>query len=265
MLTFPILILCGVLTVFSRAVSYESSPWVALSFGFLPILLSTGVLLALGVLLAKIHSSETRGLSLDLKKILTGSSELLASTSYLSVPSILTYLCLWIFLGFFFLLKEIPFIGDFFSVVLSFGPFLLLFGSLLLCVFNLGLLFFVAPAAALQSYRNVSLAKRVLETLKTRALSSLLLLFLALIPLGIVAGLLTTAAIFTNLSFSVAAKSLTVALEWFFIMVPFALILTPAVVFFFNFAAESYLLLQMGLTETPKAPFPAGKREEAKS
>lgn len=243
MLTFPVLVLCGILTVFCKAVSYEASDWVAMSLAFLPILLSSGILLALGVLLVRIHIHEIKSLSLSLRRLIAGSVDLIMGTSYLSIPPILAYLFLWIFLGFFFLLKEIPGIGDFFSVVLASGPFLLIFSSLLLCLFNLGLLFFVAPAAAFQPMKRHSLAKRILALFQGRLLSSIALFLLALVPIALVSGLLSLSALLTNFSLA-PEKSLSVAIEWFFIMLPFCAVLTPAVIFFFNFAAESYQLLQ---------------------
>jgi hypothetical protein len=215
-----------------------------MSLAFLPILLSSGILLALGVLLIRIHIHEVKGLSLSFQRLIHGSLDLILGTSYLSIPPILVYLFLWMALGFFFLLKEIPGIGDFFSVVFSFGPFLLIFGSLLLCLFNLLLLFFVAPAAAFQPFKRISLAKRVFAFFQGNLLSSIALFLLAIVPLALVTGLLSLSALLTNLSFLTMDKSLTVALEWFFIMLPFCAILTPAVIFFFNFAAESYQLLQ---------------------
>lgn len=261
-LTFPILVLCGIFLVFCRAIALEAGNWIALSAGFLPIFLSSGVLLGLGVILIRMYDSEVKHVSFHLKKWLVTSSDLLIGTSYLSVPSVLAYLCLWIVLGIFFLLKEIPLIGDFFSVVLSFAPFLILFSSLLLCVFNLGLLFFVTPVASLQSARNISLAKKVLDLLKMRTFSALILFILGIVPVAIVTLLLTTAAALTNLSFSVAERSLSVALEWFFIMLPFSAVLTPAVIFFFNFAAESHRLLQGNLAKAASPLSPLEKREE---
>lgn len=241
MLTFPVLVLCGILIVFCRAVAYEASDWIAMSLAFLPILLSSGILLALGVLLIRIHMHEAKNLTLHFRRLITGSLDLIMGTSYLSIPPVLAYLFLWIALGLFFLLREIPGIGDFFSVVLSFGPFLLIFGSLLLCLFNLGLLFFVAPAAAFQPFKRISLAKKVLPLFQGQLLTSIALFLLALIPILFVSGLLSLSALLTNVA---PEKPLSVAFEWFFIMIPFSAVLTPAVIFFFNFAAESYQLLQ---------------------
>lgn len=134
-LTFPVLALCGMLAVFCRAVAHDASDWIAMSLAFLPILVSSGVLLALGVLLVRIHIHEMKGLHLSFKRLVSGSLDLIMGTSYLSIPPILAYLFLWMGLGIFYLLGEIPGIGDFFSVVFAFGPFLLVFGALLLCLF----------------------------------------------------------------------------------------------------------------------------------
>ncbi|MBI5272789.1 MAG: hypothetical protein HY861_02260 [Chlamydiia bacterium] len=243
-LAFPVLVFCGIFVVFCRAVAFETGEWVSMSFVFLPILLSSGILFALGILLIRMHHHEAKQLTLDFKKLMSHSAELIIGTSYLSIVPILIYLCLWIILGVFFLLKETPLLGNFFSVVLSFGPFLLIFSSLALCLFNLGLLFFGAPVVALQSPIRDSLARQISLVLRHRLLSGLALFMLALLPTLLVAGALCLAAILTNVSFSIAGRSLSVALEWFFIMLPFAAILAPVVVFFFNFAAESYQLLQ---------------------
>lgn len=248
LLVFPVLVLCGIWIVFCRAAAYEASGWVAMSFFFLPILFSSGILLALGVLLIRIHHHEAKQLKLGIKELLTASMDLLIGTTYLSALPILVYLCLWILMGLFLLLQAIPGIGDFFSIVFAFGPFLLIFGSMLLCLFNLALLFFVAPAAALQSLKTVSLAKRVFEALQKKLFSSLALFFIALFPLALVGGCLSLAARATDVHFLIADHSLSVALEWFFIMLPFCAILTPFVIFFFNFSAESYQLLQ-GITK----------------
>ncbi len=265
MLAFPALLLCGILIVFCRAVAFDASDWIAMSLGFLPILLSSGILLALGVVLIRVHDHETRKLSLSLERLVAGSFDLVLGTAYLSIPSVLIYLCLWILMGIFFLFKEIPVIGDFFSIVFSFCPFLLIFSSLCLCLFNLGLLFFAAPACALQPLKRFTLMKRILGSLQNRILSSLTLLCIGLAPILILTGLLTLAALLTNGSFLIGERSLSVGLEWFFIMVPFCALSTPAVIFFFNFAVESYHLLSAKTeSRNPFAHFGAASPSEKK-
>ncbi len=242
LLTFPVLSFCGIMIVFARAIAYDASDWIGMSLAFLSILLSSGVLLALGTLLIRIHVHEVKNLKVNFRRLIAGSIDLIMGTSYLSIPPILAYLFLWMALGIFFLIGEIPGIGSFFSVVLAFGPFLLIFAALLLCLLNLCLLFFVAPAAAFQSIKKTSMTKKILSSVQGQILSSFALFLLALVPIALITGLLTLAALLSN---SQATQSLTVAIEWFFIMVPFCAVLTPAVIFFFNFAAESYQILQL--------------------
>ncbi|MDE3046468.1 MAG: hypothetical protein KGJ02_07480 [Verrucomicrobiota bacterium] len=244
LMSFIALSLCGILLVFCRALSIQASSWVGLSLLFLPILLSSGLLLSLGVLLVRIYSHETKGLVLKMGRLFAGSADVAIGTSYLSLPPLLIYLLLWIALGLFFLIKEIPLIGPFFNVILAFGPFLLIFCSLLLCLLNVGLLFFVAPAAAMQSAKRLHLAQRIWQSLKLHPFASFVLFFIGLLPALAIGSLLTIAAVLTNLSFSLSEPSFALALEWFFVMLPFCALLSPTVVFFFHFSAESHQLLQ---------------------
>ena len=243
-LCFISLCLCGVLTVFCRALAADASSWVKLSLVFLPILLSSGFLLSSGVLLVRIYVREVRGQSVSLKKLFAGSLDVAIGTSYLSFPPVFVYLCLWIVLGLFFLLKEIPLIGPFFNIVLAFGPFLLIFCSLLLCILSVGLLFFVVPAVAHQSVKRLDLWVDVWKTIQARPFQSVLLFFLGVVPVFLMGGMLTLTATLTNLSFAIKEPSAALALEWFFIMLPFCALLTLPVIFFFHFAAESYNLLR---------------------
>ncbi len=244
MLAFPALLLCGVLSVFCRAVAFDASDWVAMSLAFLPILLSSGILLSLGVLLVRLYAHEAKKIALPLKKLFAGSADLILGTLYLSLPPVLLYLLLWIVLGFFYLLRSIPGIGHLFSIVFAFGPFLLILSSLLLCFFNLLLLFFVTPAVAMEPLKRASAAQRITSFLKGKLLTGLALFLVALIPIGLAVGFLSFAAYLTGLGLEQETESLGVALQWFFVMLPFAALLTPAVIFFFNFAAESFWLLQ---------------------
>lgn len=243
LLSFTSLLLCAILTIFCRASLSSASNWVAISLYFLPILLSSGILFALGVLLIRIHHHEAKQLKLYLKDLITTSLDLIVGALYLAIFPILIYLLFWIGLGVFFLLRSIPGLGDFFGVVFSFGPFLLILGSMLLCLLNIVVLFFVTPAAALQPVKESSVIKRLGENVFQKMLSSLLLFFLGILPLVLVGLLLVFAAKLTGLSFFIAEHSLSVALQWFFISIPFCGILTPFVIFFFNFSAESYQIL----------------------
>jgi hypothetical protein len=237
---FPILVLCGILIVFCRSIAYESSGWIAMSMIFLPIFLSSGILLALGVLLTRIYSHEVKNVQMNYRRILSSSWDVLVGSSYLSLPVIVVYLFLWIILGIFLLLKEIPHIGSFIGVILSFAPFLIILSSILLAVFILGLLFFVSPRIGFSSIKKRFKIPDFFSSMKKHLFSYLLYFFIAMIPIMFVVIVLTLAAVVTKVSYTTDNQTLSVALRWFFIMIPFCGFLTPAVIFFFNFAAESH-------------------------
>ncbi len=244
LLAFPAIVLCSLVAIVCGALGLHASEWMAMSLGFLAYLLSSGLLLTLGVLIIRLHHHESKQKSLPIKDLIYGSLDLLIGTSYLSIVPVLAYLFLWGCFGLFILLQKIPLLGNLFSILFAFGPFLLIFIALLLCMFNIALLFFVAPPIALQSLQKVSLLRRLKHLLDQKFLSCLVLFFIALFPIFLVGGLLCIAAALTQLSFIIETRFLGFAIEWFLIMVPFSAILSPAVVFFFNFAAESYQILQ---------------------
>src|SRR3990167_8062826 len=140
LLIFPVLLVCGVLTVFCRAISYNANAWVAMSLSFLPVFLCTGILLAAGVLLIRMYYHEVKGLSYKFRKLFSQSLQLLIGVSYLSLPLILTYLFLWTMMGVFHLIKVIPGVGEVIGVLLSFAPFLLVFASLMLSLMSVVIL-----------------------------------------------------------------------------------------------------------------------------
>lgn len=243
-LGFISLILCGILFVFFSSLSIESGPWVRLSLIFMPILLSLGVCLSFGVLFVKMYMRESQDLLVDLKKLVYGCFDIAIGTSYLSLPPVFTFICLWIVLGVFILLKQIPLFGPFLSVVLAFVPFLLVLCSLLLGLFGVGLLFFVVPSIAHRSIKRVALWRDVKKVLQKRPFQSLLLFVVGLLPVLFMGGFLSIAWTITNSVTSSHESHLLHTLEWFFVMIPICALLTLPVIFFFNFAAESYQLLR---------------------
>lgn len=241
---FLILLVCGVLTVFCRAISYNTTPWVKMSLSFLPIFLCTGILLAAGVLLIRMYYHEVKGLSYRFRKLLSQSVQLLIGVSYLSFPLILSYLFLWTLMGVFHLVKGVPGVGEIMGVLLSFAPFLLVFASLMLTLLSVALLFFVTPHVALKSGVHMHIAEEILERMRFSPFSNLLLFTIGLIPLVAGVFFLVLAAMMTGSHYLQDIAPLGMSLGWFFIMVPFTMILTPFVTFFFNFATESFGLLQ---------------------
>jgi hypothetical protein len=244
LLVFAVLALCGVMVVFFRGMSINAGQWILMSLSFLPVFLCTGMLLSIGILLIRVYHDEIKQKPVSYGNILSKSWEIIIGSTYFSIPIILSYLMLWMLLGIFVLLKQIPAIGEFFGVIFAFGPFLLNLGSLVLCVLNVSMLFFLAPAIALNGLNRIRISQVIVERLQQDVFSNLFLAFIAAMPLIIFAGLLTAAAFLTGAVCYACQDPLHTVIQWFFIMVPFTAILSPAFVFFFNFAAEAHVLLR---------------------
>jgi hypothetical protein len=244
LLVFIVLALCGLLIVFFRGLAINAGQWMMMSLTFLPFFLCAGVLLSTGIVLTRIYHDEIKKKPISYREILSNTFELIVGASYFSIPIILSYLLLWMLLGIFVLLKQIPGIGEFFAVILVFGPFLLNLGALVLCVLNLAMLFFVTPVVALKGLNRIRVTQILVKRLKSDMFSNIFLALVATFPLLVFIGLLTLAAFLTGTVCYNCENPLHNVLQWFFIMIPFTALLSPAVVFFFNFAAEAHVLLQ---------------------
>lgn len=249
LMTFMILALCGLMVVFFRGLSIGANEWVLMSLTFLPFFLCAGVLLSTGILLIRIYHDEVKQKTVNYTDILGRSWEVVIGASYFSIPIILSYLLLWIFLGFFLLLKQTPGIGEIFGVILSFGPFLLNLASLILCLLNLAMLFFVTPVVALNGLNRIRVTQILVKRLESDPFSNLLMISLGMSPLLLLSGLLIFAAMLTGQVCYVCTDPFHNVLQSFFIMIPFTALLSPAVVFFFNFAAEAHVLSQKNNSE----------------
>lgn len=239
---FSVLLLCGVLVVFFRGLALGANEWFLMSLTFLPIFLCAGILLSTGIVLIRIYHDEIKKKKISYKEILGKSLEMMIGASYFSIPIILGYLLLWMLLGVFFLLKEIPVAGPIFSAVLVFAPFLLNLGSLILCLMSLALLFIVTPVIALKGLNRIHIAQTLSKRIKEDVFTNFILSIIATFPLWVIVGFLTLAAWMTGSICFTCETSFQQILQWFFIMIPFTAVLTPAVIFFFNFSAEAHVL-----------------------
>lgn len=244
LLAFIVLALCGLLVVFFRGLAINAGQWVTMSLTFLPFFLCAGLLLSTGIVLTRIYHDEIKRKPTSYKEILSKSFEVIVGASYFSIPIILSYLLLWMVLGIFVLLKQIPGIGEFFGVILVFGPFLLNLVTLVLCVLNMAMLFFVTPVVALKGLNRIRVTQILVKRLKNDMFSNIFLALVATFPLIVFIVLLSLAAFLTGTVCYGCENPLHNVLQWFFIMIPFTALLSPAVVFFFNFAAESHVLMQ---------------------
>jgi hypothetical protein len=242
--TSMVLLLCSLLIVFFRSLAMNAGAWMRLSLVFLPIFLCAGVLLAMGIILIRIYHDEVKQKPVKYWNIIYQSLDVVLGASYLSIPIILSYLLLWMLLGIFFLLNSIPGIGNFFGVILAFAPFLLNLGAILLCIVSVSTLFFVAPVIALKGDNRMQLAELVARRCKYKLFFNLLLATIAALPLILLGGVLTITAFITDATSIPCQEPLYAMIQWFIMMIPFAILSSPAVIFFFNFSAESYVLLQ---------------------
>lgn len=250
LLVFAVLALCGLLVVFFRGLAIHAGQWMVMSLTFLPFFLCAAVLLSVGIILIRIYHDEVKGKEVNYADILSKSWDVVIGASYFSIPLILSYLVLWILLGIFVMLKQVPAVGDIFAVILAFGPFLLNLASLLLCVLNVALLFFVTPIIALKGLSRMMVVQTLVKRLKADIFSNMILIFFSLLPLLVVTGLLMLAAFLTGTVCYACEQPLHNVLQWFFIMIPFTALLSPTVVFFFNFAAEAHVLMQRNQRES---------------
>lgn len=248
---FLVLLLCGLLVVFFRGLAMNAGQWFVLSLTFLPIFLCAGILLSMGIVLIRIYHNEIKKREIGYRETVIQSWDIVLGSAYLCIPIILTYLLLWMLLGLFFLLNELPGIGTFFGIVLAFAPFLINLCSLLLCVLSLSMLFFMTPIIALKGLNGIQISQTLSKRFNHDLFFNLCLAFIAALPFLLILGLLVAAAALTGAICYTCDQPLYITLQWFFVMVPFTALLSPAVVFFFNFAAEAHVLLQKtAMTDT---------------
>lgn len=241
---FLVLLTCGILVVFFRGLALDAGQWITLSLTFLPIFLCAGVLLSTGIILIRVYHDEIKKKAVSYRAVLNNSWNVVLGASYISIPIILSYLLLWMLLGIFFLLNSIPGIGEFFGVILAFAPFLLNLGAIVLCVLSLAMLFFVTPAVALKGLNSAQISQTVIRRFQYDVFLNMLLAGIAALPLLFILALLVTAALLTGAVCYNCDDAVHIVLQWFFMMIPFTALLAPAVIFFFNFAAEAHVMFQ---------------------
>lgn len=244
LLAFVVLAAAGLIIVFCRAVATHAGNLVALSLAFMPFFLGAALLFAAGIMLVRIYHDVVKKKKIIYREVFLRSWSLMMGASYFSIPVILSYLVLWMLLGLFYLLKEIPYLGEFFSVVLVFGPFLLNVGALFLCLFNVGMLFFLTPMIALRGMNRLQISQMLSRRLKADLFSHVVLFIIGLIPLLLTLALLHYAFQLTGMAGFVSRGAIQSQLQGFFMMIPYAACLAPATVFFFNFATEAHVLMQ---------------------
>lgn len=243
LLTFGGLLLCGLLIVFFQAASFYASGWMAMSLFFFPLFLCVGILLSTGVLLIRIYHDEIKHRDVSFRDLIIYSWEVVIGASYVAIPLVLAYLILWVLLGVFILLGSIPSSGEFFLSVFSFAPFLLNFGALLLGLSGYVLLFYIAPIIALKGFDRHQILQAFYSRVSADPFSNVLFGFVGALPSLFFLMFLGGAISMTNAVCPECRSPTGNILQLFFTMVPFVGLLSPAVLFFFNFAAEAHVFM----------------------
>lgn len=225
--------------------SCEMGPWAKLGFHFIPFFLSFLFLFPVGVVLIRLYYNEIKGSAASFFTILSDSAAILAGTVYVILPLFLGFLALWIASGFFFLFQELPYIGPIVEIFLSPFRFVLHFSMLLLALSSFATLHFVAPLAALNGTFDYSLLRFLFNRFKNAFFENFCFFALSLLILALPFALLMLAFSMTDPLSSLCHHSFQSVLKYFFLSLPLSALLSPAVVVFFNFSAESQRLLKI--------------------
>lgn len=217
----------------------QTQDWLMLNWNFLPFF-AIGILgLSLGVLLIRLYRDEIKERRTNYRKTFSLSKRVMAEIAYLGMPLIIGYLILWTVLGLFYLIKALPKVGWALGIFLSFGPFLLFLSMVFLVILFLLLFFFLTPIVALRDCLPKEWIQCMMRRVSHSLLTNFVLFIISVIPVGCILGLLWISLNMTHAFYLSSANPLDLVL----IMLPVAVFLAPGVVFFFQFAAESYILM----------------------
>ncbi|NGX60844.1 MAG: hypothetical protein K940chlam9_00316 [Chlamydiae bacterium] len=219
LIIFGVLVLSGLVCLFFQIAAHFTSPPFRYSLQVLPLFLAIGFLLAGGVYV--LGEKEKK--------------KSLLQTTYLSIPLLVTFLLLWVLLGFLVLLKSVPYVGKVLGVLLAFLPFLLNLATLLLFVGGLLALFFLTPKIAMGKKWEV---QSLWEPIARSPFIASLSLLIGIVPVWIAWEVLMGALKLTFQTYSFSESPLERLLQAFFTILPFSALLAPFVLFFFNFGQE---------------------------
>lgn len=158
--------------------------------------------------------------------------------SLVAIPMGVLYCVVWVALSLFFLLKAIPIIGFLFKSLFAFIPFLLLVVLIALAFAHILIVFYGTPLLGANVFPHFKLLKMIWNQFKRQAVHIIFLALIGLTPFLLIFGALSSALSLTHTLLSSGSLFLSFFQE-LLIKIPCALLLTPAVIFFFNFAVES--------------------------
>lgn len=226
---FVTLFLCGTVVIFFRGLANIAEGWWGDTLTLFPLFFVLGLILSAQVVLVRLYIHGG-----GVVKTTWRSLDMMFKMATFSLPLILLFLTLWMVSGIFVLLRSIPYIGPTLGVVLSFAPFLINLAILALALGGTYISFVVCPTVALT---GKGVRRRLMNRLKQSLFYDLMLWLVAVLPVWLLTkGLMLASTLTFDLS---SGNSLEHLLQAFCVMIPFVALLTPALLFFFNFAAEA--------------------------
>jgi len=238
------LIVAGLFFVFFQSLTFFANSWMRFSLGLVPFFIGIAILLSAGIILIRLYHDEIKGEKHRFREVVGSSLDLLVSSIYFVLPLIAGFIAIWLIEGLFVLLGALPAVGPFFAAILSFMPYLLTLAAILLLLFGFVALFYVTPVLALRGLDRPYLQTTLLTRIKKDPFYHLILLGAGYIPVYMFYYVLMAAKNITSMIMAFSANESFLIVAWFFLMLPISVLFSPAFIFFFNFAAESHILLK---------------------
>jgi len=240
---FPVIAVCAMFANLFRAMSIGASDWIRLCFGFLPAFVIAMVLLGMGVVIVRSYYNEIKHNEFSYLNLIKKSWDLIISLLYITFPISTVYVTLWSVIGFLYFMEEIPGVGFFISMFLSFVPFLLVLTFIFLAIVQLAAIFLLTPTVALKSECSLQMILSKMKELKNQVPYAVILFLVSIAPVVVVLSLLFLAS---HISGSSDYKLIGTSFFYrsVFTSLVFSALCTPCVAFFFHFSAESYVYMQ---------------------
>ena len=239
LITFLALSFCGFLVSLIRSITVHVGTWGQITLSILPGILTFTTLFFLGIYLNLLKNFEKNDVEISYLNLFFKSSKVVGPVLSLALPLLVLFLAFSCILGMFFLLKHLPVIGQMLSAILTLGPFIMFFGSLCLAMLSIVMYFFLTPIISKENNITLNSLTQAYEQFKKSPALNLLLFFLASVPLTFILVMLGCSLLFTQMAYGKEIATAFVGLKWFFLMLPFNAILSPFLIFFFNFSCES--------------------------
>jgi len=236
--TTAIIALSQVPILFSFALGAAAPLWTDIGIKFSALYLSFGILLSFGIFLMRLYRSKQEFTMISYRDFGMGFWKAWLHACHLIIPILLLGMMLWVILGIFALIQEIPYAGPYLATFLSPGAFLATLSLLLLLVACGLLLYFATPFIALKGTYDLNVIKQSLLQHAKTPLTSLAFFAIACLPVTIL-GIFAYAAHVLTSKLLCPPSTTCETLQWLFLILPTSLFLSPGILFFFNFAYEA--------------------------